>query len=237
MPNPYFSFKQFTIQQENSPLKVTTDACLLGAYAFTTAPQYILDIGTGTGILAIMAAQRFEKAIIVGIEADEAAADQARQNTSASPWNDRIVIKTGRIQDFVKTDPVKSDLILCNPPYYQADLVSSDPRAGFARHSLGLSFNELAFAASMLIAARGKIFLILPPREFEMLEKEMYFFGFTLFDKLSIYNLHARPLYRIIGGFSREKLMYSEKNLLSRENNSAYSDGYRELLKDFYLGF
>lgn len=237
MPNPYFSFKQFTIQQENSALKVTTDACLLGAYAFAREPQNILDIGTGTGILAIMAAQRFEKASIIGIDADEMAADQARQNAHACPWNDRIFIKAGRIQDFVKTDPVKSDLILCNPPYYQADLVSSDPRAGFARHSLGLTFHELAFAAGILIADKGKIFVILPPREFEKLQKEMLFVGLRLFDKLSIYSLPERPLYRIIGGFSSENLAYGEKNLLIRENNSGYSAGYRKLLKDFYLGF
>jgi tRNA1Val (adenine37-N6)-methyltransferase len=237
MPNPWFSFKQFTIRQENAPLKVTTDSCLLGAYAFAETPQNILDIGTGTGILAIMAAQRFHRAAIVGIEADEIAAEQAKRNAEACPWKDRITIRAGRIQDHVKKDPVSYDLILCNPPYYQADLVSSDHRVGLARHSLDLSFPELAFVVDQLIAAGGKLFVIVPPVSFTKLEMELGFYGLTLFNKLSIYNLPSRPPYRVIGGFSRENLTLKEESLLIQDEKWAYTYEYRKMLREFYLEF
>ncbi|MBR9997974.1 MAG: methyltransferase [Cyclobacteriaceae bacterium] len=237
MPNPYFSFKHFTIRQEHAAMKVTTDACLLGAYAAAGSPDHMLDIGTGTGILTIMLAQRYGKASIEGIEPDQAAADQARRNVDACPWKDRIRIKSIRIQDYIKNILQKFDLILCNPPYHKSHLISSDERANLARHSTDLTFDSLSFAVDKLISEKGLFYVIVPPRQYIELEKELLFFGLRPVDKLLIYNLPARPVYRVIGGFSRIVRAAGENTLLIRNEQFEYTGEYKELLKDFYLGF
>lgn len=237
MPNPFFSFKQFTIRQEEAPLKVTTDACLLGAYAKAFSPADILDIGSGTGILAIMAAQRFTKASVVGIEPDQAAANQARRNAANCPWKKRINIFNCRIQDFIKTSEKKYGLIICNPPYHKSHLLSKDKRVNLARHSLDLDFPELAFAVDKLIADNGMFYVIVPPGPFEVLEKEMTPFDMGLIDRLTIYNLPGKPVYRLIGGFSRIKTERVENTLLVMNEKKEYTADFRGLLKYFYLAF
>jgi tRNA1Val (adenine37-N6)-methyltransferase len=237
MPNPFFSFKQFTIRQEEATLKVTTDACLLGAYAKASSSSDILDIGTGTGILSIMCAQRFSEARMTGIEPDPAAAEEALRNASDCPWGKRINIITGRIQDFIKTSEKKYDLILCNPPYHESQLISTDKRANLARHSLDLTFPELAFAVDKMIAAHGVFYVIVPPRQFQNMEKELAPFGLHLIDRLTIYNLPGKPVYRVIGGFSRIRGERNENTLLITNEDKNYTPDFWELLKDFYLAF
>jgi tRNA1Val (adenine37-N6)-methyltransferase len=164
--------------------------------------MYILDIGTGTGILAIMVAQRFEKALIEGIDADRIAAEQAENNVRRCPWTDRIKIKAVRIQDYVKETGEEFDLILCNPPYHVAQQKSDDRRKNLAKHSTDLGLSELAFSVDRLISANGHFYAILPPAPFRRLEKELSICGIRNFDHLFVYNLPGKPLYRIIGGFS-----------------------------------
>lgn len=237
MPNPYFKFKQFTIRQENTTLKVTTDACLLGAYAHADSPRKILDIGTGTGILALMAAQRYSESHVLGIEPDEEAALQAERNVINSPWENRVSIRNCRLQDFARENRSCFDLILCNPPYYSNQLASSNPRSRLARHSTDLNFQELSNAVDKLTSTKGCFFVILPPAQFDILKGELGIYGFKPFDKLLIYNVPGRPLYRISGGFSRNDLGESKTSLLIRNEKSAYTEAFRELLRDFYLEF
>jgi len=237
MTNPFFSFKHFTIRQEDAPLKVTTDSCMLGAYASAISPTHILDIGTGTGILAIMAAQRFREAYIDGIEADMVAAEQARKNAQTCPWTSRIKIKTVRIQDYLKKQRKIYDLILCNPPYHESQFPSRDNRKNLAKHSIGMSLPELAHAVDQLISSVGNFYSITPPESFGILDKELSFYGFRTFDRLLIYNLPSKPLYRIIGGFSKVKKREKENELQIMDKEGNYTIGFRKLLTDFYLAF
>lgn len=237
MPNPYFSFKQFTIQQDKATLKVTTDACLLGACAYADSTDNILDIGTGTGILAIMLAQRFTEARIQAIEPDREAADQARINAKNCPWSKRITILSSRVQDYIKYKKQKFDLILCNPPYHESQLASKDPKANLARHSADLTFPELAFAVDKLVTEEGMFYVILPPRPFQLMEKELALYGMRWVDRLSVFNRPDKPIYRMIGGFSRVIEKRKESSLLIMNEKREYTREFRELLKDFYLAF
>ena len=237
MPNPYFSFKQFTIRQDKATLKVTTDACLLGAFAYADTTDKILDIGTGTGILAIMLAQRFTEARIQAIEPDWEASEQARINVKNCLWSKRIRILNSRVQDYIKYNKQKYDLILCNPPYYASQLASKDPKANLARHSADLTFPELAFAVDQLITERGLFYVILPPRPFRLLEKELAPYGMQSIDRLSVFNQPDKPLYRMIAGFSRVVEKRKESSLLIMDQKREYTPEFRELLKDFYLAF
>lgn len=237
MPNPYFSFKQFTIHQDRATLRVTTDACLLGATANAVSPGNILDIGTGTGILAIMLAQRFPEARIEAIEPDPETADQARFNAENCPWSKRIRIKTLRIQDFIRSCKKEYNLIICNPPYHASQLVSKDPKTNLARHSVDLTIQELGYAVDKLIAADGRFYGILPPGPFQLLEKELSLHSIHQIERISVFNLPDKPLYRLIGGFSRMILPGTETSLHIMNEKREYTPKFRELLKDFYLAF
>jgi tRNA1Val (adenine37-N6)-methyltransferase len=237
MANPYFIFKQFTIRQDRATLKVTTDACLLGAYAKAVAPKNILDIGTGTGILAIMLAQRFPGSRIEAVESDQEAADQARINAEDSPWGKRIRIITSRIQDFIRIPRTKYDLIICNPPYHESQLVSKDPKFNLARHSVDLTLHVLAFIVNQLITEEGWFWVIVPPGPFQVLVKEMAPYGIQCIERLSIFNRPEKPIYRIIAGFTRGSEKLEESSLLIANVNNKYTSEFRELLKDFYLAF
>jgi tRNA1Val (adenine37-N6)-methyltransferase len=237
MNNSFFSFKQFTIRQEEATLKVTTDSCILGAYATSPSPLTILDIGTGTGILAIMAAQRFRRASIEGIEPDPVTAQLARKNAMNSPWPDRIKIITSRIQDYQKEHKKKYELIICNPPYHESQLTSKDKRKNLAKHSVDLTLSELAYAVNQFLCRDGNFFAIATPLSFRILEKELSFFEIRNFDRMLIYNVPSKPLYRIIGGFGRGEKGTKVVELLIKDNEGNYTPEFRNLLKDFYQAF
>ena len=127
MPNDYFKFKQFTIHQDKCAMKVGTDGVLLGAWAECANAKGILDIGTGTGLIALMIAQR-SNAKIDAVEIDETASKQAKENIKKSLWNDRIEILNISFQDFSKSTNEKYDLIVSNPPYFQNSLYAPDEK-------------------------------------------------------------------------------------------------------------
>ena len=126
MPNDYFQFQQFRIEQAACAMKVSTDACLLGAVADLTGATRLLDIGTGTGLLALMAAQRHATVEIVAVEIDAAAATQAAANAAASPWAGRIEVRAMSLDDFAATQPAFFGHIICNPPFFRQSLRSPD---------------------------------------------------------------------------------------------------------------
>ena len=160
---------QFTVQQDKCALKVSTDGIALGAWTEVSGAQHILDIGAGTGILALIAAQRNATAIIDAVEMDEAAAEQARANVANSPWADRVKVHHSDIHSF--TTDIRYDLILCNPPYYSAGLMSNDARVDMAKHRLGLSFAELAGIVPGLLSPTGRFTCIVPlPRVQELVD-------------------------------------------------------------------
>ncbi|MBK8339943.1 MAG: methyltransferase [Flavobacteriales bacterium] len=160
MPKAEFRFKQFTVQQDRCSMKVSTDGVLFGAWADYANAKRILDIGTGTGLLALIAAQRNTEAWIDALEIDDDAAAQAAENVAASPWADRIRVHRADARRVHAGDPY--DLILCNPPYYSGYSASPDARIGLAKHSGELTFPELIDAVGKHLAPTGRLAVIIP---------------------------------------------------------------------------
>jgi tRNA1Val (adenine37-N6)-methyltransferase len=237
MANSFFEFKQFTIHQDNCAFKVTTDACILGAYPELFQPEKICDIGAGTGILTLMLAQKYPGAMIDAIEIEPLAAGQADENINSSPWENRISIFNESIQRFTKQRKYKYDMIICNPPYFEDHLMSKDQRKNLARHNYKLSLSELVECVQDLVIDKGFFYTILPPQSYEKLKSELENKGFNLYDKLEIISAPEKSLYRIVAGFCKMALKNKTKKLVIHHNNGEYTDAFKDLLKDYYLAF
>ena len=237
MANSYFEFKKFRINQDKSAFKVTTDSCILGAYVSDTNAESICDIGTGSGILALMLAQRFQDSRIDAVEIDELSAIQARDNIKASPWPDRIDVFNESIQEFSISKAKKYDLIVCNPPFYEDHLKSRNRQNNITRHNYMFSIKELAGSINTLLQDHGIFYTIMPPFSFNRLQEELDVYDIRLIDKLSIHSSIKKPLYRNIGGFSRKTDEIKTNTLVISDDQGEYSEDYRKLLKDYYLEF
>lgn len=179
MANDYFQFQQFTVRQSRCGMKVGTDGTLLGAWAQAPAGQCrILDIGTGTGLIALMMAQRFPEAHIVGIDIDADAVSQARENVMESPFSDRITIQQCDVLQFDDTDGF--DAIVCNPPYFVDSLTCPDEQRTTARHTVTLSFEGLAKAAFRLLKTDGIFSVVIPTDNRSSMETAARMEGFFL---------------------------------------------------------
>ena len=155
MANSFFEFKKFKISQDKAAFKVTTDACILGAYINTLNPGFICDIGTGTGVIALMLAQKFTNAKIDAVEIDNLSAKQAQENVDSSPWTSRISVINENIQDFSDNSKRKYSLIVCNPPYYEDFLKSKDQRNNLTKHNIKISIKDLAKSINDLLIDHG----------------------------------------------------------------------------------
>ncbi|WP_051221566.1 tRNA1(Val) (adenine(37)-N6)-methyltransferase [Neptunomonas japonica] len=168
--NSYFECKQFKIEQGDCAMKVTTDASLLGAYANVKNTQRILDIGTGTGLLSLFAAQR-TSAFIDAVELDAQAATQARINFHNSPWPERLSLIEMDIRDYADQQPQRYDCILTNPPFFTDSTHNACDRASLARHNSQLPLIDLIKAIDKLLTANGQVWILLPLQESETLVK------------------------------------------------------------------
>ena len=165
MGAPFFKFRQFTVWHDRCAMKVGTDGVLLGAWAGQDRPGEILDIGTGSGLIALMLAQRFPKARITGIDCDKDAAMQAKENFTGSPWADRLRTVHIGLQGFCRdtvTAAERFDLIVSNPPFYDNTLTNPDSRRCTARHTGGLPHDELLLLSAGLLTDSGVFSLIVP---------------------------------------------------------------------------
>ena len=156
-----FTFKQFTIHQDACAMKVGTDGVLLGAWCPVEHAVRVLDIGTGTGLIALMIAQRAPKALIEAVELDEKAAEQARYNVSLTPFDERVKVFTSSIQVFAETNQGVYDVIVCNPPYFVDSLKSPNNSRTQARHTDTLTHDDLLLVANKLLSEQGTLNVIL----------------------------------------------------------------------------
>lgn len=242
MPKSYFQFKQFIVHQDKSAMKVCTDACILGAYADVINTHKILDIGTGTGLLSLMLAQRTQ-ATIDAVEIDNDAYTQAQTNITESPFADSVSLYHQSIQTFSRQHNDSAnppyDLIISNPPFYQNSLQSPDLQTNKALHAATLTFDELIDAVINLLSSDGRFVVLLPPFEADQLTGVAQKKGLYLLSKLLIQHNWQKAVFRHILSFSQMPVSeYTEDTLVIHEKNSnAYSDKFRQLLSDYYTIF
>lgn len=234
MSNTYFQFKKFRIEQDLCAMKVCTDSCILGAYANPEGAKKILDIGTGTGLLALMLAQK-SSAIIDAVEIEENAFNQARENFSHSPWKDRLNIFHDTIQDFASKRFDKYDFIISNPPFFSNQLKSSQEKRNIALHSSSLTFKELIGAVLQLLSRNGKFTVLLPLYEFEILKQEVESFNLYTNKILKIKDKERLPVLRVVAEFSYQNSPLKESQLVIKNAEGNYSEEFQVLLKDYYL--
>ncbi len=235
MANSYFTFKQFTINQDQSAFKVGTDAVLLGAASEVEGASRILDIGTGTGLIAIMLAQRCG-AEIVAIEPDNNSFLQAVGNVNNCPWKARIALVNSRLQNYFPD--VKFDLIVSNPPYFTDSLRNPDPVKSATRHTDSLSNEELLESVKRLLKDDGKFQVIMPWVEGNLLIAAASGHGLYCNGVLKIRPTPSGELRRLIISFSRKKSISTEKFLtIEHGKRHEFTQDYINLTRDFYLKF
>lgn len=240
--NHHFSFKQFTVWQERSAMKVCTDACIFGAWVDLSGSASVLDIGTGTGLLSLMAAQRYPELQVEGVELDRDAFEQTVHNFNQSPFRDRLKVFDNAIQDF---SPRKHyDCIISNPPFFQNDLRSPDAGTNSAHHAGSLNFRDLSKAVSRLLRPGGIFHVLLPVAESHVYERYHDETAWQLTNELILSHRPGMAPFRrmlslrLAGGAASPGEGTKRTELyIYDETGQAYDPAFREYLKPFYLGF
>jgi len=236
MPNPWFQFKQFTVWHDKCAMKVGTDGVLLGAWADVEQAQTILDVGTGSGLIALMAAQRNPIAKITAIDIEESAIIQARENFDRSPWGNRLTAKPISLEDFAASTDATFDVIISNPPYFQQSLHSPNAKRTLARHATHLTPESLLSHCARLLSPDGSIHLILPISE-----------GNNLLGKTDSYRLFCTRKTVVLPtpASAPKRLLITLKSCYEPTKNETltietgvrhqYSEDFVRLLQSFYL--
>lgn len=235
MSNSYFQFKQFRIEQDRCAMKVSTDACIQGAWT-PVAPEArrMLDIGAGTGLLSLMMAQRFPLLHIDAVELNPDAASQAADNIAASPWAGRISLSQADVRslDF----PERYDLIICNPPFFTDHLRSEDLARNDARHAHTLDMEELEQVMRKALDEKGRVCLLLPVTEWPDRAAHLEASGWQLQHRLDVRSKAEKQPERVISIWGRysEQIAIREELTIYKGHNQ-YTAEAGTLLKDFYL--
>ncbi|MET4082992.1 tRNA1Val (adenine37-N6)-methyltransferase [Pedobacter sp. UYP30] len=230
-----FRFKQFEVSQAGCAMKINTDGVLIGAMANHSDPKNILDIGTGTGVIALMLAQRFSSASIKAVEIDSEASTTAAANFKNSTFNNRLKVENIAIAAF-ETD-LTFDLIVSNPPFFVNDLKNVDKRKEIARHAEEDFFEHLIKKVSELLSEFGLFWVILPVKQAEILInlglKEKLFVS----QKVRVCSDNSKAAVRNVLCFSREQSKIVERNFYIYESLNVHPAEYKALPKDFFLAF
>lgn len=232
-----FRFKQFTIQQDKTAMKIGTDGVLLGAWvSLDLAPNSILDIGAGTGIIGLMMAQRSDAEIIDALEIDAAAYEQTSENFENSDWSDRLFCYHASFEEFVaEMQDEEYNLIISNPPFYTEDYLSENPQRDQARFQKSLPFKELLFGVSKLLSENGKFNVIIPFKE------EMDFLRIAESNNLfpsritRVKGNPEAPEKRTLMELGFQKGDFEPEFLTIETSRHQYTPEYISLTKDFYL--
>lgn len=232
-----FQFQQFFIAQDRCAMKVGTDGVLLGAWVETEAAQSILDIGTGTGVIAVMLAQRNERALVHGVEIDAEAAAQAAENMLAAPWADRLEARHYAIQDYARDTEQRYDLIVSNPPFFTGGVLSQSENKTGVRHTVKLPHGDLLRATQTLLAPQGVFAVVLPLLE-----------GLRFVEMARSYRLYCermtevrtkagKPISRLLLQFTRHipDAVRKDELIIQEEETNNWTPAYRALTSGFYL--
>lgn len=236
MSNTPFSFKQFTVNQDQCAMKIGTDGVLLGAWAsLKKKPLSVLDIGAGTGVLSLMLAQRSNAELIDAIEIDDYAYEQCVHNFEHSPWGDRLFCYHASLDEFTNEIDDKYDLIISNPPFYSEQYKTTNSPRDTARFQDAMPFKHLINSASKLLSDNGLFSVIIPYKE------ESHFIDLALKANLYINHvLHVKgnpssEIKRSLLEFSFQKSNVEINELIIETKRHQYTQDYINLTKDFYL--
>ena len=235
MANNFFQFKQFTIFQALCAMKVGTDGVLLGAWTNVDNCQNILDVGTGTGLIALMLAQRNADANIKAIDINEECLHQAHQNVLGSPFANQITVEKKSFNCYTKESEGKYDLIVSNPPYFQNSLKSPSQSRNYARHNDSLSFYEIISNGASLITDIGRIALIVPHEFKQSLLEHAVTLGLFVHRITNVFPLSHKPAKRLLIELGIEEKSFTEDNLTIELSRHKYTDEYKTLTKEYYL--
>ncbi len=236
MSNTWFQFKQFTVVQDKTAMKVCTDSCVFGATIPVAASvDSILDIGAGTGLLSLMLAQR-TTASVDAVELNRDAAQQTADNFFNSPWNNRLTVHEISIQEYVKFTVKQYNLIVCNPPFFSGSLKSGNDSKDMALHQSHLSVEELMRATFFMLAQKGDAYMLISIYEEEHFLKAAAIVGLQGKRYLSMYDNETK-LIRYILHFRKDTthLLQPEIKFVIRNSDNQYTAQFADALKDFYL--
>jgi len=233
MANNYFQFKQFTIYQEKCAMKVCTDACLFGALLPKIANGNTLDIGTGTGLLSLMLAQKSPNIKIDAVEIDKDAYEQALINFAESNWNDRLSIFHNDICSYKSS--YQYDFIFSNPPFYENDLKSNDDKRNLAMHTAGLKYEDLLSNVKRLLDLNGSFAVLLPSSaEIKFIDKAAKF-GLFATEITRFKQSTKHSFFRSVILFLREEKQTLIKEISIKDEQNNYTDNFKDLLRNYYL--
>ncbi len=236
MSNDSFQFKKFTVRHDRCAMKVGTDGVLLGAWA--AGGSRILDVGTGSGLIALMMAQRFPEAQVDAVDIDEAACSQAEENVAGSPFSGRIRVVHASLQRYVQEQALQGqyDAIVSNPPFFTDALKNPDARRSLARHTDTLSFAELFWGVGQLLTGDGHFCVVVPADCRERMLSEGYIAGFRIHHELFVKTVERKPVKRVLLDFSRAPYPVRDiQEECMQANDGERSEWYASLTKDFYL--
>ena len=235
MANTSFQFKQFAVEQAHCAMKVNTDGVLLGAWANASEARRILDIGTGTGVIALMMAQQYSAALIDAIDIDAGAAEQAKTNVEGSAWNDRLCVYHSALQDF--KPEYNYDFIISNPPYFVNDLKPADARKTVAKHSIDLSYDELLTNVHRLLSETGTFAVVIPYFNKVLFLEKAAGFGLFVSSALRVQAREDKVPYLALLQLERRKGEELEEELVIQTLSGEYTAEYKALTQAFYLKF
>lgn len=233
-----FKFKQFEVDQAGCAMKINTDGVLLGAFATAVNPKSILDIGTGTGVIALMMAQKFCKADITALDIDSSAAVTAQRNFEISPFGHRLKAEAVGFATYFETNPdEKFDLIVSNPPFYVNSLTSPKRSLNLAKHADTLFFEQLINGVSKHLTDSGTCWLILPVSLAVIVTDIARACKLYLQRVIPISSFRGDEAHRHIIVLGRNEAEISTDNIVIYDAPKQYSQRYVELLKDFFIVF
>jgi tRNA1Val (adenine37-N6)-methyltransferase len=238
MVNNYFSFKQFTVHHDKCAMKVGTDGVLLGAWANVVNAGNVLDVGAGTGLIAIMMAQR-SGALIDAVEIDENACKQATENVAACPWKERIVIHHDSFQHYAANTTSQYDIIVSNPPYFSNSLKSPLQLRSLARHDDSLSNESLLRCVAHILAPEGRLYVIIPAIDINRFIALAGLHGLYPSQMIKIRPVPCKAYSRCLIELSNDICRTcTETELIIKQGSSKeYTDAYKALTRDYYLNF
>ena len=237
-PMSVFNFKQFSVNQANCAMKINTDGVLVGALAEAGSPENIMDIGTGTGVIALMLAQRFANAHVDAVEIDEVAAETARANFSGSQFADRMAVHATSFEVFFEQHPdSKYDLIVSNPPFFLNSLEAIGAKKNLARHTDEGFYKRLLTAVAQHLTDNGTYQLVLPVQTANLVKTLLARNQLYLHKQLAIRSFTTDVPHREILVFGRDERPLKEESFVIYVSHKVYSQEYKTALKDFLTIF